>query len=155
MAAETTTHNSDHVLALLTEQRDIYRKVDALAAQQRELIAGGEPERLLNVLQSRQEHILRLAQLNRALAPFRQRWDETYLAMNTEQRTRVHGLLNEINTALRSILKIDQADGALLSARTQAIGQELQVLSGKAQAGAAYEKQSGGVRGPAAADMTG
>lgn len=142
------------VLGLLTEQRDLYRALRDLSDRQRTLIAGDRPELLLNILRDRQTLVAALARLNDALAPYRRNWDERYAAFPPEVRQRAAALLAEINGLLRVILKTDQEDGALLSARKQSTSDELSGLSGGQAAHAAYAR-SAPPRDVLAADVTG
>ncbi len=95
-----------------------------------------------------------LARLNEQLGPFRRNWDPLYATLPEAERTRASALLQEINNLLRVILRTDQEDGALLSARKQTVAAEMANLAGGQRANAAYARQSGAA-GPAAADLAG
>jgi hypothetical protein len=146
--------DSQRLIALLGEQRDLYQRLRQLSEQQRTLITGDRPELLLGILRDRQALVGALARLNEQLSPFRQNWDRMYADLAAEARDRVNGLLQEINRLLRVILRTDQEDTALLTARKQAAGQELAALNGGRSAHAAYQPQAD--KQPAgSADVTG
>lgn len=147
--------NADTLIALLTEQRELYGRLRALSERQRELIVGDRPELLLNILHDRQALVAALVRLNDQLAVYRRRWDEVYAALPVETRDRASGLLRDINALLGVILRVDQEDGALLSARQQAVGRELNDLSGGQSANAAYARQSSGGPTALSADLKG
>jgi len=142
------------LMALLTQQRDLYQRLRELSNKQRSMISGDRPEMLLNILRDRQDLVTSLAKLNDELAPFRRSWDEMYASLPEDQRKQASGLLQEINGLLRVILSTDQEDGALLTARKQTAAGNLAGISGGKAANTAYGKQTGST-GSEAADVTG
>jgi hypothetical protein len=142
------------LIALLTQQRDLYHRLRELSDKQRTMISGDRPEMLLNILRDRQDLVTSLARLNDELAPFRRNWDEMYASLPEDQRQQASSLLEDINGLLRVILSTDQEDGALLSARKQTTANNLAGVSGGKMANTAYGKQAGST-GSRAADITG
>jgi len=147
--------DSERLLALLREQRDLYRKLRALSDRQRGLISGDEPDRLLNILRDRQTLVAGLVRLNDQLAPYRRDWESIHARLPDNTRDEASALLSEINEILQGILRIDQEDGALLSARRQAVARSLSDVSGGRTANAAYAQQARRTDSAAAADLTG
>lgn len=145
--------DTDCLIDLLTRQRDYYLRLRELSEQQRTLISSDRPEQLLNILRERQTLVGALARLNEHLAPFRRNWEGTYNGLPDDQRARANGLLQEINGLLRIILRTDQEDSALLSARKQTVGQAIGAVSNGQTANAAYTQRAA-ARSPAA-DVTG
>lgn len=143
------------LIDLLTQQRDLYRKLHELSDRQRALISGDRPEMLLTILRDRQDLVASLARLNDALAPYRRNWDEMYAALPDARRGAASALLQEINGLLRVILRTDQEDTALLSARKQSVAGELAGLAGGRTANAAYARQSIPASAASAADLSG
>ena len=143
------------LVALLTEQRDLYRRLRELSDRQRALISGDRPEQLLGILQERQALIAALTRLNGQLAPFRRDWDGTYAGLPEDTRAQTSQLLQEINSLLRVILRTDREDSALLSARKQTVAKELSGLSGGQSATSAYSRHAGAAARRPAADLTG
>lgn len=146
--------NPERLMKLLTEQRDLYRNLRELSARQRNLISGDRPELLLDVLSRRQTIVSRLAQINEQLTPFRGDWTGVYAQLPEETRTAASVLLNEINGMLQVILKDDQEDSALLSARKESVGAAIRATTGARAASVAY---GAAPRGPAVggADFSG
>lgn len=126
------------LIALLTEQRDLYGKLKDLAQRQRDILVSDRPERLLDVLGERQTIVGDLAKLNMSLAPYRQDWGGTYADLEPTIRDQANDLLQEINGMLQEILRSDREDSALLSARKQVIAGEIGNTSGARVAHAAY-----------------
>lgn len=138
MVAETPFVDADRLIALLTEQRNLYARLRELSRQQRVLVGGDRPEKLLTILRERQQFVVELARLNEELGPFRRQWDPMYAALPPERRKQATALLAEINGHLREILDADREDSALLSARKEAVAADLSGLAGGRAAGAAY-----------------
>jgi hypothetical protein len=130
------------LVELLTQQRDLYRSLRELSEQQRALISGDRPEMLLRILRERQDLVTGLARLNEELGPYRRNWDAVHASLPEAQRGVASGLLQEINGLLRVILRTDQEDGALLSARKQAVGTQIGDMTGGQAANAAYARQA-------------
>jgi Mg2+ and Co2+ transporter CorA len=154
MAEMTEPVQAEKLISLLTQQRDLYQRLQQLAEQQRSLIASDRPESLLNVLKERQTLVGKLAQLNMQLAPYRRNWHETYNGLSDEVRQQAGKLLEEINGMLQTILSADREDSALLSARKQVIANELNDVSGGRKVNAAYAQQTA-KPGGSTADISG
>lgn len=156
MSSGNERHDPRRLLALLGEQRDLYVRLRELSEQQRSLISSDRPEQLLNILRERQTLVGALARLNEQLAPFRRDWDSLYRSLPDDQRRQANNLLQEINELLRKILKTDQEDSALLSARKQAVAERIRDVSGGQSANRAYGQQGRPApAAPPAADVTG
>jgi hypothetical protein len=154
MKSPLTELDPARLLELLRRQRDLYRSLRELSEKQRSMISGNRPELLLTILRERQDLVTALARLNEELGPFRRHWDTLYAGLPDDQRAQASELLLEINGLLRIILRSDQEDGALLSARKQAISAELTGVTGGRVANAAYARHAAASR-PAAADLGG
>ena len=143
------------LVRLLTTQRDLYRRLRALSEQQREIISGDRPERLLGLLTERQALVARLGEVNEQLAPCRREWERLYRELADEARQQVTALLDDINGSLRAVLSADREDADLLAARKESLARSLDALSGARTANAAYARQSGDSPGGLSADVTG
>lgn len=143
------------LIGYLTEQRDLYRKLQDLSDRQRDLIAGDRPEQLLNILRDRQMLVTALAKVNEKLGPYRRNWRSIYETLPDDDKRTASALLEEINGKLQVILKTDQEDQALLSARKQAVARSLNDVSGGQNANAAYARNSASNASGASADVTG
>jgi hypothetical protein len=130
--------DGSQVAGLLTEQRDLYRQLSRLSVQQRSLITGNDPERLLTLLAERQQLIDRLQAVGDRLRPHQANWRRLRQEVNEDQGRRIDTLVAEINTLLAEILKQDEADTALLSARKGETQRAIGAISTGRQAGRAY-----------------
>lgn len=143
----------ERLIKLLTEQRDLYLQLGDLAQRQRNLISGDRPEMLLNILRDRQNLVMALASLNQELSPYRRDWESVYRRLPALAGEEASKLIAEINGTLQTILRTDQEDGALLSAKKSAVGRQLDELSGTRAANAAYSRRNGPTR-DGSADLT-
>jgi len=138
MEKQNTWVNPERLMKLLTEQRDLYRSLRDLSARQRTLISGDRPELLLDVLSRRQQIVSRLAEINAQLTPFRSDWTGVYAQLPDDTRSAASAMLDEINGMLQVILRDDQEDSALLSARKQSVGAAIRATTGARAASVAY-----------------
>jgi hypothetical protein len=155
MSGFEESHEPKQLIGLLVEQRDLYRRLRQLSEQQRTLITGDRPEMLLNILRERQTLVGALSRLNEQLAPFRRNWEPLYAGLRAELRNEANELLQEINSLLRVILRTDQEDSALLSARKQSVAREMDALSGAQSANTAYAPKTPAGNSAHSADMHG
>lgn len=155
MSESKTMRDPKLLVSLLTQQRDMYLKLRELSEKQRSLISGDHPDQLLSILRERQTLVTSLAQLNERLAPFRRDWEGTYTQLPDDTKQEAQGLLQEINGLLRVILRTDQEDSALLSARKKIAGDDVRAAESGRVANVAYARQ-GGTQAPAhSADVQG
>jgi hypothetical protein len=126
------------VIALLTEQRDLYRQLQGLADRQRGFITGNQPERLLTILAERQQLIDRLQVVSHRLRPFRSHWRELREEMDPARGQEADGLVAEVDGLLANILKQDEADAALLSVRKSETQQRIGAVQAGRQVSRAY-----------------
>lgn len=154
MSVTGTSTDPERLVTLLTRQRELYRGLRTLSERQRATISGDRPELLLEILRERQDIVAALARLNEELGPFRRNWDSAFGGLPENRRAETTELLSEINALLRTILKTDQEDSALLAARKSAISAQLAEVSGSRAVGAAYARQASS-GGAVSADIRG
>lgn len=155
MQTDERQAKSDQLIRLLTQQRDLYTRLQGLSTRQRDLVASDQPEQLLTILRERQSLVTSLARINDELSPFRQDWNNLYDQLPDEARAAASSLLDEINQMLQVILKTDQEDGAMLSARKEAVATELRDVGGGRAANAAYARNALHAKTTDSAGLTG
>lgn len=128
----------ERIVRLLRKQHELYLRLQDLSHRQRGLITGDHPEQLLSILHDRQSLVNALAQINVQLSPLRADWTRIYHRLPPEARSEVTRLLEQIHRVLHAILRTDQEDSALLSARRQSAGQSLNQLDQARAVGQAY-----------------
>jgi hypothetical protein len=148
------TSDGPRLLKLLEEQRSVYGRLRGLSRRQRALIAGDDPDALLELLNERGGLVQTLTRLNAELTPFRRDWNATYAKLPAALQQRAKALVNDIEALMSDITKKDSEDEALLSARKSAVGNQLAGLSGGRVANDMYAKAAQAARSNSA-DLTG
>ncbi len=143
---------SGKLLALLSEQCDLCRRLAGLADRQRERITGDEPELLLTILADRQRLIDRLGALTDLLRPYQQNWREVRAGLDARDGREADRMVAEVNELLLAILQLDEADARMLSARKIATARALTEIGHQRMAGTAYAMA--GASSPAQVDWT-
>ena len=138
MSDSDGTLSAECFLELMRHQRTLYRRLRHLAEQQQALVSEGTGEALLSLLAERQRLVDGLLGLGGRLAPFREQWTTFYAGLDENVRGEVAGMLEEVNQSLGMILHSDSRDSARLTARKQAVSQELAGCSAAGRASAAY-----------------
>jgi hypothetical protein len=140
---------------MLTEQRDGYGRLCALAARQHEMIDRNDPETLLTVLTERQRIVNALASGNVALGPYLADWPRTLESLPNAARAQVERLLDDIRATAAAVMQRDREDSAMLAARKQLLGQAVSGMGGAVTANAAYARGSAAAEGNESTDLTG
>lgn len=152
MDAGPGSFSTTRLVKLLREQRDLYHSLRDLSQRQRSLVAGDRPELLLDLLSSRKRIVTQLAAINDELAPCRRNWPAVYDQLPTETQGQVSELLKDINGTLQTVLRADQEDSSVLSARKAVVERSLNRMDGGQAVNAAY----GGLGpGTGSADLSG
>lgn len=118
------------LVALLTQQRDLYRQLKLLSDEQATLITDGHTDRLLTLLAQRQRLVDTLTSLNRDLVVARQGLG----ASDQGARDRVRLLMDEVDVLLQQIIEQDDRDRQSLQSAQQQVANQ---LKGVRQGGAA------------------
>lgn len=133
--------DTQRLVTLLTQQRDIYQQLQALSGTQSQLVDSGSSEPLLAILAQRQQLIDELARLHSEMEPFRRRWEQVYGGLSGAQKEEVADLVKQVEGLLTAIIDQDNRDRQQLEdARTQ-VGGELTRMAHAGAASAAYHVQ--------------
>ncbi len=145
--ATTPAPDPARMLDLLRRQRTLYRALSSLAARQRHLISGDQPQALLDLLGRRQRIVEQLrkvhAELTHLPPPDGAAWTEA-------DRREAAGLLADARTLARRILEQDQQDGELLAVRKASLAASLTKIRGTQAANRAYASAAGAPDPPSA-----
>lgn len=135
------------MLELLRRQRALYRELSGLAARQRHLISGDQPQALLDLLARRQQIVEQLRQVHAELTdlppPEGGAWTEA-------DRREAADLLADTRTLAQQILERDQQDGELLAVRKASLAASLTKIRGTQAANRAYASAAGASDAPSA-----
>ena len=137
---DETSENLDglNLIELLKHQSTLYRRLRLLADRQKALVALDDTQPLMGLLAERQKLVDGLVGLTDRLAPYRSKWTDFYGRLDSPQRKEVAGLLEEVNSALGSIVQSDQRDTATLAAKRQDMAERMATAEVGCRASAAY-----------------
>ena len=113
------------VLSALEDQLDCYRRLDELAAEQSRHVAGGDTERLLAVLQRRQQYADSVAELEQTVADVKRGWPASVAGWTDGERAHAGELLTASKRLLESITARDAQDMLALEQRRQTVAAQL------------------------------
>jgi hypothetical protein len=133
-------NNAEHpVLTALAQQLDRYRKLCKLADAQRELIADGKTEALLEILGRRQEMLEHIGALEQTVAPAKRRWNEFLGELDEPSRQQAEAMVAEARSLLEVITSSDRNDTLVLQQRKLNVGRQIR----QAAAGRVVNKMYG------------
>jgi hypothetical protein len=138
--------NNVVILDALDEQVSCYRKLARLAEAQREHVQQSHMEALLSVLQSRQEILERLQELEGVISPAKKRWVEFLDEVEPESRARAEKSLGETRRLLEQIMASDRNDALALEQRKLNLGKQIKQASGARQINRTYATAAYGQR---------
>lgn len=139
---DSPTLDAPELIRLLSEQRDLYQQLKAMADQQASLIQAGDSEQLLTLLSRRQGLVEQLTTVNEALAPFRDRLPGLADDWPDQQRQQVRQLSEQVQTLLRSILEQDERDRKQLESAQKQINGQISQVNRTGQALHAYRPKT-------------
>lgn len=93
-------------------QRENYRRMADLVAEQRRRVRAGDPEGLLDVVDRQRAVLEEIRALDRALWPARVRWAELRMRLDPAEAVRVEEEAARARQALEDLLRIEDEEGA-------------------------------------------
>lgn len=115
----------DELIEALEQQVNCYRQLAKLAELQHVHVQQEQTEELLAVLQQRQGVLGEIGQLERTIAPARQRWSEHASRWQPSLRQRAEQLLAQARKLLEEITTADRNDALVLQQRKLNLGKQL------------------------------
>ena len=137
-APSSQLNEADHLVALLTRQRDLYQDLGGLSARQQALIDAGRTEDLLGVLTQRQALIDQLTSCNQEVAPLRSRLSDIAAGASESLRATIRARVDEVQNLLQQIIERDEADRVRLEASRARVGDALKQVNTAPAAANAY-----------------
>lgn len=143
----TTTRNStqkdlhipQRLLSMLREQASLYMQLEKLAEQQRNLISADDSGPLLSVLAQRRNLSARLGSISNGLEPVRCNWPEIREHLSSDLKIETQNLWNQTRKSINRLMKSDEQDARLLSARKESVRRELRSTHSTTHAITAYK----------------
>lgn len=113
------------LIDLLDQQRQVYAKLDALSAEQGDLVAAGDAEPLLNILGQRQSLVDQLTQLNSRIEPYKQNWPALWAQLDAATQSKIQGLIDQVQSMLDAIVERDERDRNALSKQRDDVADQI------------------------------
>lgn len=134
-------HVPQRLLSLLREQASLYMQLEQLAEQQRTLISADDSGLLLSVLAQRRTLSARLGSIANGLEPVRYHWPEIRERLSSDLKIEAQNLWNQTRKSIDRLMKSDEQDVRLLSARKESIRRELRSTHSTTHAITAYKSK--------------
>lgn len=125
-------------MSLLREEAVLYDSLEELARRQRDYVACDDATRLLTVLVDRRKLSDDLQRVGKRLSPMRSSWDAYRKRLSESQRSEVEGLIGKTAECVKRIMKRDEEDVRVLSARKEMVAVGLRATHVSGEALAAY-----------------
>jgi len=138
--------NTLAIIDALSEQVTCYRKLARLAEAQREHVQQSHMEALLGVLQSRQQILEQLQNLEFIIGPAKKRWSEFLDEIEPESRSLAEQMLAETRKLLEQIMASDRNDALALEQRKVNLGKQIKQAAGARQINRNYATAAYGRR---------
>lgn len=141
--AGTDPHANPEVWAprlvrVLDRQVELYGELEKLSSRQSDLVQGDEPDALLDLLARRQVIVEQVTHLNQQLEPFTRQWETLVERLSSAQRDTIAQRTTRLDELIGAITARDEADRRILEARRKSVAGEINGLSNKRAAVAAY-----------------
>lgn len=92
-------------------QRENYRRMADLIAEQRRRVRAGDPDGLLDVVRRQRAVLEEIRQLDRTLRPARVRWAELRVRLDPAEADRVEEEAARARQALEDLLRMEDEEG--------------------------------------------
>ena len=126
------------VMSLLHREDAVFRRLEGLAARQRDLVVGSDMQPLLGLLTDRRRLSAELTEITRELAPVRRQWATVRSRLAPSERAEADELISQAGRRLRRLMAGDEEDARKLAVRKQAVAQTLSETGSAACALSAY-----------------
>lgn len=131
------------ILDTLNEEARLCDQLAALREEQRQLIDAGDPEKLLDVLASKQKAITRIGELEEHLKPVKADWPEQRRRFPAGRRVAIGEAFRKVRGLLQDLIAKETEDAEALAVQRDRVAHEMQTFDRKRQIETVY-------RGPAA-----
>jgi hypothetical protein len=130
--------SGDPVIEALTEQLACYRRLAKLAQTQHEHVRQSRTEELLEVLQSRQAVLEKVAVFEKIVGPAKREWADYIARLTAQERELAESLLAETRSLLQQITSADRDDALVLQQRKFNLGKQINQASAARQVNRTY-----------------
>lgn len=142
MTVDVSSDSVELLVELLDQQRAIYQQLRDLSEQQSRLVAEGDAESLLTLLNQRQALIDRLLQINERIEPYKQRWSEFWSGLDEARQGEIRERMDAVQSLLDGIMAQDEKDREALAAQRSKVSEQLGQVNRGASVNRAYGQAS-------------
>jgi hypothetical protein len=144
--------NHPEVMSALHEQVGCYRRLARLAELQHLHVQQNQTEALLEVLQSRQQMLDRITELEAVIAPAKRNWNAFLDSAPAPDRGAADALVSETRTLLEQITTADRYDVMVLQQRKFNLGRQIRMAQSARAVNQSYGTAAYGI-GPSSMDV--
>jgi flagellar biosynthesis/type III secretory pathway chaperone len=130
--------NTDMLVGLLIDKRDVLSQLRQLVDCQAPLVAGGDSRKLLGLLATKEKLLTRLKNVEASLDPCRDEDPEDRVWRSAADRQTARDIAAECDRLLAEIMEIDHNDEENLVARHGVVEKNLQRIQTRKTVNAAY-----------------
>lgn len=129
----------EELLADLGRQRDLYRALMVLASRQEQALQGSDTGVLLEIVELKRRLLTAGEEVDRHLAPWRERWSELRDALSTADRARIESLVDEVGTVLKDLLALEDRCTKIAEQGVASTGEEIRKVVEARKVQSAYK----------------
>ena len=134
---------TDAFVAALREQKEKYREMVTLVEGQTALMASGEPDALMGLVERKQALMGEIEILEKDLAPVRAKWPELRSGLDAGAIGDVETAVGETRSVLKQLVTLEEEGQALLMKRRTTAEDRIKDLMTKKKARGAYGGEAG------------
>ena len=138
--------DAERLLDGLRRQRETYREMAAVAADQQRALEASDMDGLLAVVERKRALLARIEGVERDVAPLRGRWEELRPSTSPALAKEIEDTVVSVRDVLQALVKQEDEGRAALQRQRQTAADELQALMRRSQARNAYGGGAG--KGP-------
>jgi flagellar biosynthesis/type III secretory pathway chaperone len=138
--------DAERLLDGLRRQREKYREMSAVAADQQKALEASDMDRLLEVVERKRALLEEITAVETEIAPVRNRWEELKPSVDAALAKEIEDTVASTRDVLQALVKQEDEGRAALERQRQTAADELKDLMRKKQARNAYGGGTG--KGP-------
>ncbi len=132
---------TEQLAELIRKKHQVLMQLRDIGRRQADLVSGGEIAALLKLLAGKQQLIVALQDLERALKPYYAQNPDSRVWHSPAERAQISQLASECNTLLEEIVSLEKRGAEQMDARKNEVAEQLQQVHAAAHVRNAYEAQ--------------
>ena len=132
-------HSTETLVELIRQKHQVLLQLREIGGRQTDLVAAGDVASLLKLLAAKQELITALQSLERELTPYYAEDPDRRLWRSPQDRLDCAKRVTECNALLEEIVQLEKAGADKMTARRNAVADQLHQVHSAAQIRSAYQ----------------